>query len=195
MDAYDGEQEMIQGTCVFFVSPVAARMVPGGCGVFVFARANRLETGTPSSPSYESLGSSQTSDSAVSWISWFCSLPGHDFFCEVPEDFVEDDFNLFGLNTAVDSYNEALDTILDLEVDDDSLQDDGMVSIERSAEMLYGLIHARYIVTKAGLAAVLQKYDRRVFGSCPRVLCDNAPLLPIGQYDAVGKEGVKVFCG
>lgn len=27
---------------------------------------------------------------------WYCSLPGHDYFCEVHEDFIEDDFNLTG---------------------------------------------------------------------------------------------------
>ncbi len=154
-----------------------------------------LKEGTASSPSYESISTSQTSDSAISWISWFCSLPGNDFFCEVPEDFVEDDFNLFGLNATIDSYNEALDTILDLEVDEDSLHDDdGMVSIERSAEILYGLIHARYIVTKAGLAAMLQKFDRKMYGTCPRVLCDDTPMIPSGQWDATGRDGVKVFC-
>ena len=27
---------------------------------------------------------------------WYTSLPGHDYFCEVHEDFIEDDFNLTG---------------------------------------------------------------------------------------------------
>lgn len=27
---------------------------------------------------------------------WFCSLPGHEYFCEVAEEFIEDDFNLTG---------------------------------------------------------------------------------------------------
>jgi hypothetical protein len=27
---------------------------------------------------------------------WYTSLPGHDYFCEVMEDFIEDDFNLTG---------------------------------------------------------------------------------------------------
>ncbi|KAJ3335676.1 casein kinase 2 regulatory subunit [Gonapodya sp. JEL0774] len=80
-----------------------------------------------SSDSYDSSGTSGTS-SAISWISWFCTLPGHDFFIEVPEDFIEDDFNLCGLNAIVPHYNEALDMVLDLEVEEGS-GDGGELSV------------------------------------------------------------------
>jgi hypothetical protein len=51
----------------------------------------------------------------LTWISWFCSLPGHEYFCEVSEDFIEDDFNLTGLNTMVPFWKEAMEMVLDVE--------------------------------------------------------------------------------
>ena len=45
----------------------------------------------------------------------FCSLPGHDYFCEVAEDFIEDDFNLTGLNAMVPFWKEAMEMVLDVE--------------------------------------------------------------------------------
>ena len=44
-----------------------------------------------------------------SWIASFCSLLGHEYFAEVSEEFIEDDFNLTGLQTQVAMYKEALE--------------------------------------------------------------------------------------
>ena len=66
----------------------------------------------------ESDGSSHltASDDVTSWITWFISLRGHDFFCEIDEDFIQDDFNLTGLVSLVPYYNYALDFILDVDI-------------------------------------------------------------------------------
>lgn len=58
---------------------------------------------------------SSTPTSSSTWISWFCSLPGHEYFCEVTEDFIEDDFNLTGLNALVPFWKEAMEIVLDVE--------------------------------------------------------------------------------
>lgn len=52
---------------------------------------------------------STSSGTPESWISSFCALVGHEYFAEISEDFIEDDFNLTGLQTQVAMYKEALE--------------------------------------------------------------------------------------
>ena len=55
-------------------------------------------------------------DSAYSnsWVSWFLSNKESSFFCEVDIEYIEDRFNLTGLNTEVDRFNQALHLITDV---------------------------------------------------------------------------------
>ncbi|XP_020871266.1 casein kinase II subunit beta-1 isoform X2 [Arabidopsis lyrata subsp. lyrata] len=126
----------------------------------------------------------------TSWISWFCNLRGNEFFCEVDDDYIQDDFNLCGLSSLVPYYEYALDLILDVE----SSHEEQNELIESAAEMLYGLIHARYILTSKGLAAMLDKYKNYDFGRCPRVYCCGQPCLPVGQSDLPRSSTVKIYC-
>lgn len=52
---------------------------------------------------------STSSGPGETWISSYCATVGHEFFAEVSEDFIEDDFNLTGLQTQVAMYKEALE--------------------------------------------------------------------------------------
>lgn len=52
---------------------------------------------------------STSSGPPESWIASFCSLLGHEYFAEVSEEFIEDDFNLTGLQSQVPMYKEALE--------------------------------------------------------------------------------------
>lgn len=181
---------------------------------------------------------SSSSQAPESWISAFCSLVGHEYFAEVSEDFIEDDFNLTGLQSQVPMYKEALEMILDVEPEDasdddeeeeedededeDEMHDGDLIArggyrraadaaaaaaerrhlrmasdlsvIESSAEMLYGLIHQRFITSRQGIQQMAEKYELGHFGHCPRVFCHGAKVLPVGCSDIPGQETVKLFC-
>uniref|UniRef100_A0A7S2UQR9 Casein kinase II subunit beta n=1 Tax=Attheya septentrionalis TaxID=420275 RepID=A0A7S2UQR9_9STRA len=135
------------------------------------------------------------SDEDGSWIAWFCSLRGNEFFCEVDEDYIQDDFNLTGLNGLVPYYDYALDMVLDVEMPmEDTLTEEQQEIVESAAEMLYGLIHARYIVTNRGMHAMYEKYRATGFGRCPHVFCQGQPVLPVGLSDLPRNYTVNVFC-
>lgn len=162
---------------------------------------------------------SDTEPRANRWVRQFVSSRGNEYFCEIDEEYLTDRFNLTGLNTEVHYYQHALDLVndvFDLDCDDEMRE-----AIEKSARHLYGLVHARYIVTTRGLAKMvsvplkaphtqksnsrllthfplslpqLEKYKRADFGKCPRILCDQHPLLPMGMSDIPHQKPVKMYC-
>ena len=157
------------------------------------ARPKYLDQETESSEA--SSDDSSADEEEQSWISWFCGLKGNEFFCEVDEEYIQDDFNLSGLSSMVPYYDYALDLILDVESpNDDMLTEQQHELVESAAEMLYGLIHARYILTSRGMVAMLEKYKQCHFGRCPRVYCNNHPCLPVGASDVFRTATVKIFC-
>ncbi|CAN8284518.1 unnamed protein product [Cochlearia groenlandica] len=134
-------------------------------------------------------------DDDTSWISWFCNLRGNEFYCEVDEDYITDDFNLCGLSSQVPYYDYALDLILDVESSNsDMFSEEQNEMVESAAEMLYGLIHVRYILTTKGIASMLEKYRSYDFGRCPKVYCGGQPCLPVGQSDIPRSSTVKIYC-
>lgn len=170
---------------------------------------------------------SSSSQVTESWVASFCGLLGHEYFAEVSEDFIEDDFNLTGLQSQVPMYKEALEMILDVEPEDDDEEEEeeeeeddeddvlgdergtayrrasdrrhlriasDLSVIESSAELLYGLIHQRYITSRPGIQQMAEKYELQHFGTCPRVNCNSCKVLPVGLNDSPGHETVKLFC-
>ncbi|KAK9474662.1 casein kinase II, regulatory subunit [Dipodascopsis tothii] len=136
--------------------------------------------------------SGSESDYTKYWVDWFLGTKGNEYFCEIDEEFIMDRFNLTGLNTEVAYYQYAIDLITDSF--DHECNDDIREQIERSARHLYGLIHARYILTQRGLQKMLDKYKNSDFGKCPRVHCNLNPLLPVGLSDVPHSLPVKLFC-
>ncbi|CAD8201604.1 unnamed protein product [Paramecium pentaurelia] len=129
------------------------------------------------------------------WVQWFCAMEDHQFLCEVDDEFIRDNFNLYGLKSKFNFYNEALDLILSSETpDDEDLEDERFLEVYQEATDLYGLIHARFIITAKGLGMMKDKYLGSKFGACPRVLCERQNVLPVGMSEELRTSRVKVFC-
>lgn len=93
-------------------------------------------------------------------------------FCEVERSYIEDGFNLYGLRVCVSNFSDCLDLILDRIGPDDS--DDSHLT--QNACTLYGLMHARYILTAHGLDAMYSKV--RACGDCYVSFLLRCRLLP-----------------
>eukprot|EP00796_Vickermania_ingenoplastis_P011061 gene11061-7692_t len=132
----------------------------------------------------------------ISWIGWFTEMKGNEFFCVVDREYIEDDFNLIGLSSLVgSSYHYALDLILDMSSPkSDHLSEEQQRMVESAAETLYGLIHARFITSHRGLKLMEEKFMHADFGTCPRVLCSEQAVLPVGVSDELQESSVKLFC-
>ncbi len=84
--------------------------------------------------------------------------------------------------------------MLDIEIPTDKLTEDQLEIVETATEVLYGLIHARYILTTKGMARMHEKFVSVDFGRCPRVHCQGQGVLPIGLSDIPRNYSVNTFC-
>ncbi|KAI3633396.1 hypothetical protein MIR68_008343 [Amoeboaphelidium protococcarum] len=161
--------------------------------------------------------SSQSSEeSSFEWVREYLQIKGTEYFCEVDQHYILDKFNLTGLNYEVAFFNPAYDLICDKMDEEQAITsydlamnndqqggsngnlnvsaEDIQQELIKNARHLYGLIHARYILTTKGLYAMQQKFKSGHFGRCPRVWCQGQALLPVGLTDVPGQLGVKLYC-
>lgn len=136
------------------------------------------------------------------WVIKFLQGRPKDALIAVPRDFLADGFNLVHLpplierlngstDTAFPLYKAALRVIL-------STEDVPNVppTVQRAAEMLYTLVHARFITSPRGLDTVrrLLLHDKTMFGKCPRPSCRGMPLLPHGETSEYSGHGAQRYC-
>jgi casein kinase II subunit beta len=113
----------------------------------------------------------------------------HNWLCFVDRAFFEDSFNTYGIESLFRDYSLAMQVIRGDPID--PLPQEEM---ERIAQPVYALLHARFIFTPAGLKAMRRKFESGVFGVCPRFRCDGQHLLPVGLSCDIGAGPAKVFC-
>lgn len=130
------------------------------------------------------------------WIDLFLGKKGHEYFCDIDTDYITDRFNLINLQKTVSKFTTVIQYMVD-ELEEGIIENilpSRLEQLEADARKLYGLIHARYIITAKGLQKMLQKYKAADFGRCPRYHCNHQALLPVGLHDIPGIDCVKLYC-
>ena len=114
----------------------------------------------------------------------------NNWICAIDESYLSDDFNLYGLSNQFKDYTDGLKIIKGTYYGLDSPSG----PLLKQVKELYELIHARFLLTHNGAQKVKRKYEKKVYGVCPRVACNEQPLLPIGLSPTPGDMNAKTFC-
>ena len=135
------------------------------------------------------IGSSDASseDEPRTWVENFMAHDRHKYFCKVDYNYINDNFNLYGLREEF-PYFRAVHNVVK------GYYESSNRRYHMEAEKLYGLIHARFILTTKGLGEMLKKFRDREFGNCRNNACEDFPLLPIGLHTEYGYGKVKLYC-
>ena len=137
--------------------------------------------------------SDSSSDFTEYWIDLFLGIKGNEYFCDIDEEYIRDRFNLTGLNEEVSKLPTLIDIITDL-VDIEQQPEEHKDALELNARILYGLIHARYILTSRGLNKMFEKYRNGDFGYCPRGSLSITPFVARWVERPTRLASVKLYC-
>jgi casein kinase II subunit beta len=66
--------------------------------------------------------------------------------------------------------------------------------MHQDATEVYGLLHARFILTPLGLGLMREKMLQGRFGTCPKVFCEQSNAIPIGLSNTPKTSRVKIYC-
>jgi len=128
-------------------------------------------------------------------IDWLLAQEGNHLLCRVEEDYIEDNFNLYGLSKIIPNFRDSIRLLLSDSVSVEGCLDEGWVgpTYEHLLD-LYGLIHARYILTTQGLNKMRRKLQNNVFGSCPEPQFAESTVLPVGLSDHLRQGPPVGYC-
>lgn len=133
-----------------------------------------------------SISDSSSSDYSdeESAIEWLLKQPGNELLVRVDEDYIEDSFNLYGLNKLIPNFRDTLRLLLTIAEDAEiCLEDDWIGPGYQSLLDLYGLIHARYILTTPGMNKMRRKLQNDTYGFSS--LHPEEKVIPIGLSDCL----------
>jgi casein kinase II subunit beta len=129
-----------------------------------------------------------------SWVSWFLQTPRGSIFVQIDAGYLSANYNLYGLRQKIPNFKYSLDLVRGAYLARESRPLEWPSDIDDYGVCLYGLLHARYLLTAAGQERMRQKYAGGEYPRCPRMLCRGRVCLPYGQSDDMAASGVQLFC-
>lgn len=128
-------------------------------------------------------------------IDWLLSQEGNHLLCRIEEDYIEDNFNLYGLSKIIPNFRDSIRLLLSDSASVEGCLEEGWTgpSYEHLLD-LYGLIHARYILTSQGLNKMRRKLANNVFGTCPEAEFAESQVLPVGLSDHLRQGPPVGYC-
>eukprot|EP00834_Sanchytrium_tribonematis_P006994 NODE_574_length_5874_cov_0.812294.p5 type:complete len:228 gc:universal NODE_574_length_5874_cov_0.812294:2632-3315(+) len=126
------------------------------------------------------------------WIGWYLRQLEYDYLVDVDEDFYLDKFNLTGLQNIM--HFPICYEILSDHSEIQEYSEDAHYILDKSTRHLYGMIHARYVLTTPGMRKIAYKVKAGNYGYCPRYNCPKTPLIPVGTSDKPYIGTVKGYC-
>ena len=151
-------------------------------------------------PSYEeeNWSSEEYSYSYSDWIYDFVTYsPFQHWFADVSDSFLDDSFNLYGLDSMFKYYYPCLSILrreLSLNEYINTLPPEKAKKLNNELQILFLLVHQRFIQSQEGLKVMIEKFNNKTWGVCPRVACEKFPVLPYGISSKPGVSSCLVFC-
>jgi len=78
--------------------------------------------------------------------------------CEIERPYLRDTFYHYGLSSKIKHYNSVLSILLDEYDSNDDESGENYEDLERMAYRLYGMLHARFILTENGLLRMREMF-------------------------------------
>ena len=127
------------------------------------------------------------------WIDQFLDQPGSKVFVRIDDEFIQNSFNITGLKQKLQYFTPAYELIRRNTITTSRGEID-RATIEKESAILYGLIHARFLLTRQGMQLMYEKYQRKEFQVCPRVYCKGTICLPYGISEELNNYKLQMFC-
>lgn len=131
---------------------------------------------------------------SISWVDWFLTTPAGRYFVRIDDGYLSDTYNYYGLRQKVPNFSAAFELIRGPRIEPGARPAEWPEDIDSYGACLFGLLHARYLLTDEGQRRMRKRCEDGAFPHCPRTLCRGAQCLPYGAADDIGQSELLLFC-